>query len=121
VAARVRRYSYLRRQAFGSAEIEFFEYETSGNRVRGLKTEPMEVSYVDIDITRYGDDEGERWRVELIDVDQDSAAAVKRIKFMRIAGLYYKAVGEATRPQVTDLVKQDWILNFDAQGTTKAS
>ena len=118
---RIRRYGYLRRQVFGDAEIEFFEYETTGNRMRGLKSEPMDIRYADIDITRYNDDQGERWRVDLIDVDEDSAAAVAAIKYMRIAGLYYKAVGEALRPQVAELVKQDWVLNFDAQGTTKVS
>jgi hypothetical protein len=122
VHGRIRRHGWLRRRRFGSAELQLFEYTTSGGRLRGLNPEPVEVDFGDWNVDQLRDANEEHLQIELIDVDPESAPLLKNIAFAKIGDQFYKLVG-APRQPITETygTKQDWVIVIESQGTEKVA
>lgn len=118
---RLRRYRWLRERKFGNAEIKFFAYLTTGNRLRGLGPE-LELEYVDWFVGQTRDQNEEHLLIELVDVDPDSSVELQKVGHVKIGDLFYKIAGAPKQPiNVTFEANQDWIIVVESQGTAKVA
>lgn len=118
---RVRRHGWLRTRRFGTAEIKFFAFSTTGNRLRGLGA-PLDIDFADWFLGPLRDQNEERLLIELIDVDPESSSTLQSLGYVKIGDLFYKVDGMPRQsPNYDHGANQDWTVLIESSGTAKVA